>query len=254
MALMDEFRDERASIKNGTFKQKFSYFWCYYKWHVICSVLAIAIVVSFIYTIVTRKDIGFYVVMLNGFELTTAEEYSDEVTEFFELDPKEYTVLFDTSMFIDFNSRDQRTMASAQKMMVYMTAGDIDVVVSDTTSMQHYSYIDSFKDIREVLTPEQIEKYQSRFYYIDKRVIDSKNSEDPAAAEYMFDYPEDPRDSSTMADPIPVGIYVDDQADFTENFLFERKDLVLTVAATCRRMDMAREYIDYIFADDAETE
>ena len=60
MALMDEFKEERASIKNGTFKQKFSYFWCYYKWHVICSVLAVVIVVSYIHAVVTRKDIAFY--------------------------------------------------------------------------------------------------------------------------------------------------------------------------------------------------
>lgn len=247
MALMDEFKEERDSIKNGTFKQKFSYFWCYYKWHVICSVLAVVIVVSYIHAVVTRKDIAFYAVMLNGFELASAEDYSNEVSEFFELDTKEYTTMFDTSMLIDYTTHDQRTMASAQKLMVYMTTGDIDVVVSDTASMQHYSYTDSFADIRDVLTPEQVEKYQSRFYYIDKKVIDAKNSEDPDDAKYMFAYPEDPKDPSTMIDPIPVGIYVDDQADFTENFIFERNDLVLTVAATSQRFDMVREYIDYVF-------
>ena len=254
MAVMDEFKQERDSIKNGTFKQKFSYFWCYYKWHVICSVLAVVIVVSFVHSVITRKDVGFYAVMLNGFAYDSAEQYSAELTEFFELDPKEYEVIFDTGMFIDYNSRDQRTMASAQKLMVYMTTGDVDIMVSDTTSLQHYSYIDSFIDLREFLTPEQVEKYQSRFYYIDKRVIDSKNSEDPNDAQYMFDYPEDPKDPTTMADPVPVGIYVDDQTEFTENFIYERKDLVLTVPATTKKPDMVRKYIDHIFADDAKTE
>ena len=35
MPVMDEFREERETIKNGTFKQKWQYFCDYYKWHVI---------------------------------------------------------------------------------------------------------------------------------------------------------------------------------------------------------------------------
>ena len=247
MAVMDEFKNERDSIKNGTLKQKISYFWCYYKWHVICSVLALVAIISLVHSIVTRKDVAFYAVMLNGFDGGTAQEYASDVADFFNLDTEEYTVLFDTSMYIDYNSRDQRTMTSAQKLMVYLTAADLDVVISDTASLQHYSYIDTFMDLRELLSPEQLEKYQYRFYYIDRRVIEAKNSADEADVAYMFDYPEDPTDPSTMADPVPVGIYVDDQADFTENFLYERKDLVLAAVSNTKRPEMVREYIDYIF-------
>ena len=31
MAAMDEFRAEREAVKNGSFKEKLSYFWTYYK-------------------------------------------------------------------------------------------------------------------------------------------------------------------------------------------------------------------------------
>ena len=31
MALMDEFKEERESIKNKSFKEKMDYFWCYNK-------------------------------------------------------------------------------------------------------------------------------------------------------------------------------------------------------------------------------
>ena len=33
MAVMDEFKEEREALKNGTPKQKLAYFWYYYKWH-----------------------------------------------------------------------------------------------------------------------------------------------------------------------------------------------------------------------------
>ena len=41
MAVMDEFKEEREALKRGTPKQKLAYFWYYYKWHVIISVIII---------------------------------------------------------------------------------------------------------------------------------------------------------------------------------------------------------------------
>jgi len=43
MAVMDEFKEEREALKRGTPKQKLAYFWYYYKWHVIISVMIIGI-------------------------------------------------------------------------------------------------------------------------------------------------------------------------------------------------------------------
>ena len=51
MAVMDEFKEEREALKRGTPKQKLAYFWYYYKWHVIISVIIIGMLVSFIYQI-----------------------------------------------------------------------------------------------------------------------------------------------------------------------------------------------------------
>lgn len=52
MAVMDEFKEEREALKRGTPKQKLAYFWYYYKWHVIISVIIIGMLVSFIYQFV----------------------------------------------------------------------------------------------------------------------------------------------------------------------------------------------------------
>ena len=64
MAVMDEFKEEREALKNGTPKQKLAYFWYYYKWHVIISIVVIAMVGSFIYQYVNRKDTAFEAVLL----------------------------------------------------------------------------------------------------------------------------------------------------------------------------------------------
>lgn len=44
MAVMDEFKVERETIKNAKFIDKFSYFWTYYKWWVIIPVIVSTII------------------------------------------------------------------------------------------------------------------------------------------------------------------------------------------------------------------
>ena len=170
---MDEFRDEREALKNGTPKQKLEYFWCYYKWHVIGTVAAIAVIASFIYEAVTRKDNALYAAFLNSFTIAEdqGEAYKQAVTQAIGIDPNEYEIMIDTSMYIDLeNMTDENTYNTIQKMGVYVAAGEIDTLVTNADIFEYYAYIDYLTDLRTVLTPEQLEAYEPYFYYIDYTV------------------------------------------------------------------------------------
>ena len=85
MAVMDEFKEEREALKNGTPKQKLAYFWYYYKWHVIIALVVIIMIVSFVKQLTDRKDPSFYAVMLNASLLDQmTSEQPDFVTDFAE--------------------------------------------------------------------------------------------------------------------------------------------------------------------------
>ena len=71
---MDEFKEERAAMKNGTPKEKLTYFFDYYKWHVIVGVIAVIFAVTLIHQVATRKDTAFYALMLN----VSAYNYMDD--------------------------------------------------------------------------------------------------------------------------------------------------------------------------------
>lgn len=77
MPVMDEFKEERAALKHGTPKEKWNYFLDYYKWHVIVGIAVIAMAVSLISQILSRKDTIFYAVMINGIEGTAVQEYKE---------------------------------------------------------------------------------------------------------------------------------------------------------------------------------
>ena len=143
MAVMDEFKEEREALKRGTPKQKLAYFWYYYKWHVIISVIIIGMLVSFIYQFVNRKDTAFNAVLLNASLLDQmSSEQPDFLTDFAEkegIDLNTSDITFDTSIRIVEDSMDEVSVTSTQKLMVYVAANELDSMITDFDSFQKYA-------------------------------------------------------------------------------------------------------------------
>lgn len=261
MAVMDEFKEERAALKNGTPKEKISYFVYYYKWHVIITIAVIAMIVSFIVQIVNRKDNALYVCMLNtvekgidgpAYDSTASKDYADKFAEYAGIDTDEYDVYFDTSMRLNYNSMDEETVNSSQKYMTYLAAAEMDVIVTDEASLELYAYQEDFYDLREILTPEQIEKYEPYFYYIDMVTVAERNeimdSPDNLYTDYVLIAP-DPRKPEAMEEPVPVGIYLDNCDELRESFYFQSDDVVACVFINTQRLDTALQYLDFLMGE-----
>ena len=248
MAVMDEFREEREALKNAPLKKKLSYFWGYYKWHVIIIIAAIAIVSSFIYEFVTQKDSAFFGVFLNSFPVEEkADEYLQNFASVAGIDTEEFDIGLDTSLFISKEGMDQNTMASVQKLMVYIAAAEIDVVASDTETFEQYANNNNFADLRDVLTPEQLDRYQSSFYYVDQAAIDAKDAANDANdLDYVPNYP-DPARPEEMEQPIPVAIYIDSSNPLFQSYQFTKSPVVIGVVVNTTRPETATAFIDYIF-------
>ena len=171
MAVMDEFKEEREALKNGTPKQKLAYFWYYYKWHVIIALVVIIMIVSFVKQLTDRKDPSFYAVMLNASLLDQmTSEQPDFVTDFAEkegIDLNTSDITFDTSIRIVEDSMDETSITSSQKLMVYVAANELDCMITDFTSFQKYANSSMFHDLRDILTDEQIQALEPYFYYVD---------------------------------------------------------------------------------------
>lgn len=247
MPVMDEFKQERENIKNGTPKQKLTYFWDYYKWHVIIGVIVIIAVVSFIHQMATRKETAFYALMLNATEYNYLEDTSVNTaafTEYAGIDENKYQVIYDTSVQIGTEAGDDYN--SAQKLMVYIAAAELDVMVSDSDSLLKYAYQGQFRDLRDFLTKEQLAEYEDSFYYVDGAVI----AEIEAASDaYNFDYePEygDPRRPEDMEEPIPVGIFLNESNPLLKDYYFRGDDVVVSVLINTQRPELSSEFIDFL--------
>ncbi len=241
MPLMDEFKEEREQVKNRSFKERCAYFWDYYKWHLIGGIALVAIFGSLLYTFLTRKDTAFYAVLMNMYPSLIADEYKEGFAESAGIDLKEYNVFFDSDMRLDPESMNQASVSTSQKMMVYLTAGDIDILVSDTAGMNRYAYTNALMDLRDFLSAEDYEKYEPYFYYMDRALAEAIKESDGDVV-----FPEDPSDPSTMTDPVPVGIRVNDcQALKTAYFFGDYQ--YFAVAINTGRPELAHAFLDYIW-------
>ena len=248
MPVMDEFREEREALKHGTLKQKLSYFMDYYKWYVIIAVIALAIVISSVVQRLNRKETALYVCLLNAYT-QEAEGYAAGFAEFADVDLDSYNVILDTSMTIRAGEMDENNIASAQRVLLYISAAELDVMISDAETARGYANNDYFYDLREFLTQWQIERYEPYFYYIDMKVVQEwREAMDNDDASYVPSYP-DPRKPEEMEQPVPVGIYLDNSEILRGKFYFISDDVILTVLMNTTRPETVRQFIDYVMAE-----
>ncbi len=245
MPVMDEFKEEREALKHAPLKQKLSYFVYYYKWHVVIGILALALAVTFAVQIATRKDTGLYVCLLNAAEPYDTSAYVDAFASYAGVDLDTYALLFDSTMTIG-DELDQETVMSAQRLSVYIAAGDLDVMVADMATMESQANNQYFSDLRTILTPQQLEKYQSAFYYVDMAAIREKEAAvDRFDADYVPVYP-DPRKPEEMEEPIPVGVLIQGENPLKDNYRFQGDELVLSIFQNTSHLETALKFLDFV--------
>lgn len=251
MPVMDEFREEREALKNGTLKQKFNYFLDYYKWYVVVAVLILIFAGSLIYQTVTRKERGIYCVLLNAYGTEQSDEYPLLFGEYAGIDPDTYDIIFDNSMFLnssDIASYDENTVATTQKLMVLIAARELDTLTASESTINSYAYNDTFYDLSALLTKDQYEKYEPYFYYMDRAVLREMEEMEVGSDDYVSipDYPS-PRNPESMEEPVPVGIYLDEAPGIKEHYLFTDETVIVTVLANTEHTENAVKYIDFLF-------
>lgn len=212
----DEIREQRQKTKDMSLKGKFAYFWDYYKIHTIAVIVGIALVVSFVHQMAENKPYAFYATLINAAaneeNTDTSVLWEDEFLEFAGIDADAYRVCIDTTLSISADSNSQYEMAYRQKMAAMMNAGDIHAIVADTETFESYAHVDTFYNLSELFTKEELAPYADLLYYTDAAAFDEDSgstlTEMEAAQKAFYAKVIDHSDPSAMEKPIPVGIRI----------------------------------------------
>ena len=168
---------EKQKLKDMTRKEKIQYFNDYYRNKTVIGVIILAALVSILYTVFSAKpETILYAAIIND---SLDEDKKNELTSDFaekaqiDLDSKE--IIVDSSFFIS-DENPRASMASEQKLMVYTSANDIDVIITDEEQFKHYQSQGFFDDLSENLPEDLYSKLGDSFYLVNDTKDDSINA------------------------------------------------------------------------------
>lgn len=259
----DEIREERRkAMSRMSTKEKFAYFWDYYKIHALVTVLIAAAAISLIYHYVTYKDYGFYALLLNAGVSDVSEglpeTWAAEFQEYADINPKEYDVFVDTSMDISSTDISQYTIANQQKLLALIQTGSISTIVAETETFEKYAQTECFSPLEDVLSAEEIEKYRPYFYYTDAASIEEADAAPLGEIKDLSVLTIDHSDPSTMEKPVAVGIIITrDNAladarlyayleDSTYDYQGYPAEVVLGIPVTNTQPELVVRFLEYL--------
>ncbi len=266
MSVAEEIREEqRKALSTMSTKEKFAYFWDYYKVHVLVSVVVIAMAATFIYQYITNKDYGFYATLVNATLTDQNHELSGEWTTQFQeyagIDPQEYQVYIDTSVVLSQDTSTQYSISNEEKMFAMVQVGAINAIVAETETFEKYAQFEYFYNLESILTPEQIEKYRPYFYYTDAATFDTGNDDtyyDAAMRKDPGALTIDHRSPSGMEQPVAAGIiltadnrladagYYAYLADSEYDYQGYPSEAVLGIPVSCKEPELAIRFLEFL--------
>ncbi len=246
MAAMDEFRAEREAMKHAPFKERVAYFLDYYKWFVIIGVLVVIAVTSYIYNIVTKKDVLLNGIILNVYQ--TEADSTELVQGFYELqqvDTDKQEISMNTSLFYDPEST--QSYQSLQVLMTWNSAEQIDFITNiNTDAMTDLAYRGYFTDLSETLNPKDFEKYKDSFYYMDQDVLIKRREAANTGEDIQAIAIPDPTKPEEMKDPIPVFMDVTSSELMQKAYGNPKENITLGISPNAPHPDMVLRFLEYI--------
>lgn len=201
MKLSDLIEKDRNIMQGKPLKEKLLHLWTYYKWYFGAFLLVVIYIVSLIISNLAPGNI------LNGIFLnTTGSLYAaSQVGEDF-LNATNRTgqqVYFD-SMYTSSHpdAEDAASVYESFQLLIAKThTGELDFLVTGSDTVNSLMYNEFFVDLRQVLSPEQAERYAPYYLYMDMAFL--KTLQDAGTASDLMSYP-DPARPELMQEPVPV--------------------------------------------------
>lgn len=270
-SVIEEIREQqKKAFATMTPKEKLAYFWDYYKIHTIVAIAVIVFVVSFINSYRSSKPTAFYAVLLNADtyddNAAAANVWNEGFMEYVGIDPGAYQVNIDTSIGISSGTGDQYEVASRQKMMAMMHAGDIHAIVADTETFEGYARLEYFYDLNAAFTEEELAPYADLLYYTDGAAFDEETGDTleelEAAQEAVYNMVVDHSEPSAMEKPVAVGIripqtgnklgdsgYYDYISERDYTFQGYPSEVVIGIPVSVEDPKMTLQFLNYLFED-----
>ena len=248
MTIRETIREQWKSMKERPFKEKLSYFWDYYGIKSICLLIIIAVVISFIVSIVTQKESAYLGVFFGATPSGSASAFLEDFSEFAQIDRTVYDVTIQTSLDIRMDDKlTDETYQAMQSFAAMVAASMVDNFAADKDLFLYYCYLGYAVDLRTVLTEQELSQLEGCLHYIDGELLQAQEN---AEEGLTFDYGQcpDSKKPEAMTAPIPVGIDITAAtAAFQESYTFGSQQTVIGICTGTLHPDTALLFLRFAF-------
>ncbi len=168
--LKDSLQEEKRKLKNMNLKDRLWYIWEYYK----IPILGILIALTLIGSIGSAMYQNRFETALSCFILNSRPgSDTDRLSSYFDQDFRQYAGLaedvkidVDSSISLTFDeaAMSELTYASLAKITAVISSKDLDIMIGNPETANHYGSLGGFIDLKEFLPAEVYEKVKDRLY------------------------------------------------------------------------------------------
>jgi hypothetical protein len=210
---------EKQKLREMSFSQKVQYFKDYYFKILLGSIVTIGFVTWILVTVLMpKKETILNAAVIN--DTWNAEKettFINDLNKFFAINPKKQNIQFDTSYYI--TDKNPASMSTEEKLVTYIMANQIDVIITDEATFKKYAYNGYFSDLADQL-PTNVYSKLSDYFYTSNTQSDKEQS--------------------------AYGIYLDDSERFKELGSILKKP-VIGIVANSKYRENGVKLIQYLY-------
>ncbi|MFI3172089.1 MAG: hypothetical protein R3Y58_06970 [Eubacteriales bacterium] len=239
------FGEKIDGIKKTLTKKKIENFWRYYKAIVVMIVFVGVFIANTVLQMNSQTETALYALFINAqSEDVNNSEFKEKIIESLEIDTSLYNLIIDSSFFIDYDEPDANQTDNQQKLVILISTQQLDVVAMDITTYKNMYYNDFFLDLNECFSEEELSNYVGEICYADNLKIQQYDDTEEKAQFIEDTIDIDPKIAEDMEEPIPIGLYVDEDSTLRKYFEFEG-EVVVSIISNSNHIEDAKSFVEF---------
>lgn len=230
---------ELKKLKGKPLKDKLIHIGTYYWPYLLACGFVLIFAVSLIVTLAGAKEPALQGYFLGALPAEDAPDPQLRFAQFAGLDPEVHDITLTASPYAISGSTDM-AMADAQIIASHTASEALDILGGDMQLLIQYAYDDYFYDLRQLLTPAQLQAWESQLLYIDLAVQKTIRE----GSRTVFSLP-DPTAPELMAEPVPVVLALPASGTLCGCYVFDGELPAVGVIINTRQPENALRFLEF---------
>lgn len=263
MAIRDDIKEQWRRQKDKPLRERMAYFARYYLLWVIVIAAIAAFAIFLVVNFVTKKPVAFTAEFVNA-DAETEEKLTQEIAKRSDIDTKKSAIDINMSRKLTPGKAvTQEDIGTQTAINAEIMDTSLDAMVVDAWNFNYYTELATFKDLRKVLSDDELDRYKDDIYYVDltevkkiQKEMDQPDYDGSAIEEDQTEALEKESyekfvkpDPDKMDDPVPVGIILSDSPYIKKHGLYRYSVPVFGFVNNSSHVSVSEQLLDILTED-----